>query len=93
MIKLASDENFDGDILRGLIRRMPELDIVRVQDVGLASMPDPAILAWTSTGHQAGRQSGRMGHLSVHGCVTGKFTSLAMTAAESYSNTPLYWPN
>lgn len=48
MIKLVSDENFDGDILRGLLRRMPELDVVRVQDVGLAAAADPAILAWAA---------------------------------------------
>jgi len=41
MIKLASDENFDGDILRGLVRRLPGLDVVRVQDAGLAETPDP----------------------------------------------------
>jgi hypothetical protein len=29
VIKLASDENFDGDVVRGLLRRIPELDIVR----------------------------------------------------------------
>jgi predicted nuclease of predicted toxin-antitoxin system len=45
VIKLASDENFDGDIVRGLLRRVPELDIVRVQDANLAGSPDPAILA------------------------------------------------
>jgi hypothetical protein len=45
VITLASDENFDGDIVRGLLRRVPDLDIVRVQDVGLAGSPDPAILA------------------------------------------------
>ncbi len=48
MIKLASDENFDGDILRGLFRRLPELDMVRVQDVGLAETPDPPILEWAA---------------------------------------------
>jgi hypothetical protein len=48
MVKLASDENFDGDILRGLFRRRPELDVVRVQDVGLSSTPDPDILAWAA---------------------------------------------
>jgi predicted nuclease of predicted toxin-antitoxin system len=48
VIKLASDENFDGDILRGLLRRLPELDIVRVQDAGLAATPDPIILAWAA---------------------------------------------
>lgn len=48
MLKLVSDENFDGDILRGLYRRRPNLDIVRVQDVGLNATPDPEILAWAA---------------------------------------------
>lgn len=48
MIRLLTDENFDGDILRGLVRRMPGIDVVRVQDVGLAKTPDPAILAWAA---------------------------------------------
>lgn len=48
MIKLVSDENFDGDILRGLYRRRPDLDVVRVQDIGLNSTPDPDILAWAA---------------------------------------------
>ena len=48
MIKLVSDENFDGDILRGLLRRMPDLDLARVQDVGLAQAPDPTILTWAA---------------------------------------------
>ena len=37
MLKLASDENFHGDILRGLFRRLHNLDVVRVQDAGLAA--------------------------------------------------------
>jgi len=48
VLKLASDENFDGDILRGLYRRRPDLDIVRVRDVGLSGIPDPEILAWAA---------------------------------------------
>jgi predicted nuclease of predicted toxin-antitoxin system len=46
VIKLASDENFDEDIVRGLLRRRPELDIVRVRDADLTETPDPIILAW-----------------------------------------------
>jgi hypothetical protein len=34
VIKLVSDENFDSDILRGLLRRLPKLDVLRVQDTG-----------------------------------------------------------
>jgi predicted nuclease of predicted toxin-antitoxin system len=47
-MRVVTDENFDGDIVRGLLRRMPDLDLVRVQDVGLAETPDPTILAWAS---------------------------------------------
>jgi hypothetical protein len=47
--KLVSDENFDGDILRGLIRRLPALDVVRVQDVGLSNTADPIILECSLT--------------------------------------------
>jgi predicted nuclease of predicted toxin-antitoxin system len=48
VLKLASDENFHGDILRGLYRRRPDLDAVRVQDVGLSATPDPDVLAWAA---------------------------------------------
>jgi hypothetical protein len=44
MLRLASDENFNGDIVRGLLRRNPKLDIVRVQDVGLSGADDPSVL-------------------------------------------------
>jgi len=33
MIKLVADEDFNNRILRGVLRRQPQLDIVRVQDV------------------------------------------------------------
>jgi hypothetical protein len=33
MLRLAADENFDNDILRGLLRRRPGIDVVRVQVV------------------------------------------------------------
>jgi hypothetical protein len=48
VLKLLSDENFNADILRGLRRRRPDLDAVRVQDVGLSATPDPHILAWAA---------------------------------------------
>ncbi|MEI6443356.1 MAG: hypothetical protein WCO29_09595 [Nostocales cyanobacterium ELA583] len=34
-MKPLADENFDNTIVRGLLRRNPNIDIVRVQDVGL----------------------------------------------------------
>jgi hypothetical protein len=48
MVRLAADENFDNDIIWGLLRRRPDLDIVRVQDVGLAGASDPEVLAWAA---------------------------------------------
>ncbi len=51
MLSLLSDENLNGDIIRGLFLRQPSLDLIRVQDVGLIEVEDPAILAW-ATGNQ-----------------------------------------
>jgi hypothetical protein len=50
MLRLVSDEDVHDDIIRGLRRREPALDIVRVVDVGLDHTPDPIILEW-SAGH------------------------------------------
>jgi hypothetical protein len=33
MLKLLADENFDNTILRGLLRRQPDIDIVRLSQV------------------------------------------------------------
>jgi hypothetical protein len=49
MIGLAFDENFNNDVLRGLLRRNPALDVVRVQDAGPAIRDDPAVLGWAAT--------------------------------------------
>jgi predicted nuclease of predicted toxin-antitoxin system len=49
MLSLLSDENFNGDIVRGLMLRHPGLDLLRVQDVGLQEVDDPAILAWAAS--------------------------------------------
>jgi hypothetical protein len=48
MLPLASDEDVHEDIIRGLRRREPALDIVRVVDVGLGHTPDPRILEWAA---------------------------------------------
>jgi len=48
MLRFAADENFNGDIVRGLLRRNPKLDIVRVQDVGLSGADDPTVLEWAA---------------------------------------------
>jgi hypothetical protein len=48
MLRLAADENLNNNIVRGLLRRQPELDIVRVQDVGLSGADDPTVLEWAA---------------------------------------------
>ena len=58
MLLLAADENFNNDIVRGLLRQRPELDIVRVQDVGLSGADDVAVLEWAA-------QEGRVRYLPL----------------------------
>lgn len=48
MLLLAADENFNNTIVRGLLRRAPYLDIVRVQDAGLSGADDPTVLEWAA---------------------------------------------
>jgi hypothetical protein len=48
MLRLVADENLNNDIVRGLLRRRPDLDIVRVQDVGLSAADDPTVLEWAA---------------------------------------------
>jgi uncharacterized protein DUF5615 len=48
MLLLVADENFNNDIVRGLLRKKPDLDIVRVQEVGLRGADDPSILEWAA---------------------------------------------
>ena len=48
MIQFAADENFNHTITRGLLRQRPDLDIVRVQDVGLAGAQDEIVLEWAA---------------------------------------------
>ncbi len=47
-MKFLADENFDNTIIRGLLRRQADIDIVRVQDVGLSGKDDPAVLEWAA---------------------------------------------
>ena len=51
MLRLLSDENFNGDIVRGLFL-VTALDLNRVQDVGLEEADDPTILAWAATNNR-----------------------------------------
>src|SRR6266852_8549830 len=46
MLRLATDEDFNNRILRGLLRRLP--DVARVQDVWLSGSEDPDVLEWAA---------------------------------------------
>lgn len=46
MMRFATDENFNGHMLSGLRKRLPDLDIVRVQDTEMYGSPDPELLEW-----------------------------------------------
>ena len=48
MIRFAADENLNDLIVRGLLRRRPDLDIVRIGDTQMREASDPAILEWAA---------------------------------------------
>jgi predicted nuclease of predicted toxin-antitoxin system len=48
LLKFLSDEDFNNRILRGLLRRDPQIDILRLQDTPLAGESDPLVLEWAN---------------------------------------------
>jgi len=44
MLRLLADENFNGDIVRGLSLRQPNLDLIRVQETAVAGADDADVL-------------------------------------------------
>ncbi|MBK1629348.1 hypothetical protein CKO31_01085 [Thiohalocapsa halophila] len=47
-MRLLADENLNNNIVRGLRLRQPDIDLARVQDVGLSGADDPTVLAWAA---------------------------------------------
>jgi uncharacterized protein DUF5615 len=47
-LRWLADENFNNDILRGLLRRNPSIDIIRAQDAGLTGVDDEVLPAWAA---------------------------------------------
>jgi predicted nuclease of predicted toxin-antitoxin system len=47
--KFLTDEDFRTGILDGIRRRLPDLDIVRVQDVGLRTFRDEIVLEFAAS--------------------------------------------
>ena len=48
MLKLATDEDFSGPLIGGLLRAEPSLDIKRAVDFGLAGRDDEVLLTWAA---------------------------------------------
>lgn len=49
MLRLATDADVHGDITRGLQRRLPAIDLVRVQDILPEGTLDPDVLTWVAS--------------------------------------------
>lgn len=52
-LRFATDENFDHTILRGLLRKQPDLNIVTIQSAGLSGSTDAEVLEWAATEQRA----------------------------------------
>ena len=48
MLRFAADENLNYNIVRGLLRRNVDLNIVRIQDVDLSGKDDATVLKWAA---------------------------------------------
>src|SRR5438552_634799 len=72
-IRLLADEDFDHDIVRGVLRRLPDADIVSVQAVGLSGQHDTTVLSWAA-------QERRI--LLTHDVTTMKSYAYARVAAD-----------
>jgi Domain of unknown function (DUF5615) len=48
MVRFLADENFNNQIVRGVIRQNQNIDIVRIQDTELSGVDDPTVLEWAA---------------------------------------------
>jgi hypothetical protein len=48
MLRFLADENFNNQIVRGILWRNPDVDIVRVQDMVSIEADDPTVLEWAA---------------------------------------------
>lgn len=49
MLRFLADEDFNRAIVRGVMRARPDVDVVRVQDVGLHGRGDEVVLNWAAS--------------------------------------------
>jgi hypothetical protein len=52
MLRLASDADVRGEIIRGLRRRRPYIDLLRAQDALPEGTPDRKVLAWAAAANR-----------------------------------------
>ena len=48
MLRLLIDQDLDHVILRGLLLRVPNLDVITAHQAGLSNASDPEVLAWAA---------------------------------------------
>jgi Domain of unknown function (DUF5615) len=48
MLRLLIDQDLDHVILRGLLLRVPNLDVITAHQAGLSNASDPDVLAWAA---------------------------------------------
>jgi hypothetical protein len=53
MLRLLIDQDVDHDILRGLIRRIPQLDALTAFDIGMSEATDRELLIWAAQNRRA----------------------------------------
>jgi hypothetical protein len=53
MLRLLIDQDLDHDILRGLIRRIPQIDTVTAFESGLSEATDRELLIWAAQNERA----------------------------------------
>jgi hypothetical protein len=48
MLSVLLDQNFNYDLLQGLLRRIPTLDYITAFQAGVGALDDPALLRWAA---------------------------------------------
>lgn len=48
MLRFLADENVRGPVISGILRRQPDLDLIRAVDVHLGNTSDETILEWAA---------------------------------------------
>ena len=48
MAEFLADEGFNYDVVQGVRARIPRIDLIRVQDLGMEGTPDSDVLAWAA---------------------------------------------